>query len=128
VLGLSSQSLAMAGTRNARRPIQIDISGTKVTFLTIGYCARALGRTTTTLRGWERSNLFPPAPFRTARTRVRLYPEAFVKSMSQIVGEGYLGKRMDRLHWQRFQADLWSAHEEALKSWANRRSGVLDSR
>lgn len=114
--------------KGLRRPIRFEVNGKSIRLFTIGHCARALGRTTTTLRSWERSNLFPPAPYRTARTRVRLYPEGFVKAMGQIVSEGYLGERMDRSHWQRFQTDVWSAHEEALKSLMTHSSGVLDSR
>jgi hypothetical protein len=46
-----------------RRPIQIDIEGKSFDFVTIGYVARALARTPTTIKICEKYGLFPSAPY-----------------------------------------------------------------
>lgn len=74
----------MRKIKNHRRPIQITMNGKSVTFVTIGFCAAALGRTTTSLKRWEGMGLFPPAPYRLVRGQLRVYPEDFLQSITEI--------------------------------------------
>jgi hypothetical protein len=106
--------------KNTRHPVVVEIDGESMTFLTISYCARALGRTTACIKNWERLGLLPP-PYRLTGNGFRLYPLGFVTALSQIKDQGYVGRRMDRSDWGRFQAAVWSAFDSAPtgKSWAN---------
>jgi len=93
--------------KHQRRPIRTEVNGTPVTLLTIGHCARALHRSTATIKSWERIGLFPPAPFwqrpnGTPAARRRLYPLDFVKALPMLGDRYKLGKRLDREQWQDF--------------------------
>ena len=74
--------------KNMRRPIKTVISGRPVELVTIGWVARAFGRTTSTIKYWERIGLFPRAPFRHHRNvpsaNRRLYPRQFVTALTEI--------------------------------------------
>jgi hypothetical protein len=115
----------MAKPKNLRRPIQSNINGKSVTLVTIGFCALALGRTTACLKNWETHGIFPPAAFRVARSRHRLYPEDFLSSISHIKDQGYLGRRMNRSNWRRFQTEVWNAHLAALAPFRSE-DGVIE--
>ena len=106
----------MRSTRGLRHPISALVNGQPTTLLTVGHVAAALGRTTTCLKEWERMGLFPPAPYRLRGSRARVYPEQFVKSISLIRDQGYVGRRLHRSDWERFQSEVWRAYKEALKT------------
>jgi hypothetical protein len=101
--------------RNLRAPIHKEVGGHEYALFTIGYVASVLGRTTWTIKHWERIGLFPKAAFMlspsVSRTRRRLYPEAFVDRLDDIVKQGYLGKRMNRADWRRFQKEVFTAYK-----------------
>lgn len=105
--------------RNLRRPIYKEIGGHDYALFTIGYIASVLGRTVWTVKYWERIGLFPKAAFmlspNVSRTRRRLYPEAFVDRLDDIVKQGYLGKRMNRADWRRFQHEVFAAFEATVR-------------
>src|SRR5665213_2144202 len=101
-------------TQEPGHPITAEINGKSVTFVTIGYCALALHRTTACLKLWERSGLFPSAEYRLSRSQIRLYPIDFLRAIARISDEGYLGRRMDRSDWRRFQLAVWGAHDASL--------------
>ncbi len=96
-----------------RSPIRTEIDGRTCILLTIGHVALALGRTTWTVRYWTRLGLLPEAPFDLhpdePRLRKRLYPESYVLALADIANRGYLGPRLDRDRWRRFQLDVWEA-------------------
>jgi hypothetical protein len=92
----------MVKIRNFRHPIHCEINGKSVTFVTIGHCARIMGRTTACVKHWEAIGLFPPAAYRLAKGQLRLYPQDFLRSLGQL-DLAYLGRRMDRSDWRRFQ-------------------------
>ena len=101
--------------RNLHTPIRVMVNNQECRMLTIGYVARALGRSTWTVKYWQRLSLLPPAPFvqhpNDPCTRRRLYPEPFVDAVHEIAGRGYLGVRLDRGDWKRFHDEIMAAHE-----------------
>jgi hypothetical protein len=112
--------------KNLRHPIQIEINGTSITLVTVGYCTTALGRTSACLKQWESIGLFPSAPYRLGPNRLRLYPLDFVKAIARIKEEGYMGRRMDRPDWRRFQLAVWNAHDAALAPLKSEVGGVVE--
>ena len=98
-----------------RHPVQIVIDGEPVDLLTIGHVAHVLGRTSWTIKSWIRLGLFPAAPYvlnpNDSRTRRHLYPERFVDALVEIADRGYVGSRLDRRNWQRFQFEVFAAYE-----------------
>jgi len=101
------------------RPIQIEIGGTAFNFLTVGHCAKAVGRTTATIKNWERLGVFPRPhvwlyPNRMSARR-RLYPQAFVESLSRIAASGHVGVRMERHVWHEFHDEVWEAYNRAVE-------------
>lgn len=114
----------MEKIKNLQRPVETTIDGRPVALVTIGHCAVLLQRTTACLKHWERLGLFPPAPYRTSRSRRRLYPLAFAVSLRGIAKQDYYGPRLDRSDWARFHAEIWDAFDAALKPMRHRISGV----
>ena len=109
----------MSRIKNLRRPITATINGKSITLLTIGHVAHAVGRTTASVKYWERCGLFPLSQFwlspdDSPAQPLRLYPETFVKSLIQIRQEDYLGARLDRDQWPRFYEDVTAAYERAM--------------
>ena len=100
--------------KGLHRPIVTVINGHPITLLTIGYVARALGRTNGTIKYWERYGLLPQAAFisnpNNLSTRRRLYPEPYVERLGEIGRQGYVGQRMDRDCWRRFHHDVFEAY------------------
>jgi hypothetical protein len=110
-----------------RSPIKTEIGGRPCTLLTIGHLAHALGRTPWTIRHWTRLGLLPPAPFdlrpEDPRRRRRLYPQPFVLALADIAALDYVGARLDRNQWQRFQVEVWEAYQATVVPLAD---GVAD--
>lgn len=100
--------------KDLRRPITIEINGKAMKFLTIGHVAAAVHRTTACIKLWERTGLFPVAPYRLTQNQMRIYPQDFVRSLHRIREQGYLGRRLERSDWRRFQTDVWRAMGNAL--------------
>ena len=63
---------AMPHRPKSWRIVEKEVDGVKMSFLTIGAVARALGRAVSTLRVWEREGLLPKTPHR-SDTGHRLY-------------------------------------------------------
>src|SRR5665213_163787 len=93
--------------RNLHKPVHANIDGHDYVLLTVGHVTRALGRSTWTVKYWERLRLFPKAPFRlhpdVPQCCKRLYPADFVTRLEAIVEKGYLGNRLDYEDWPRFR-------------------------
>ena len=106
--------MVVVDTRCLRRPINADIGGQVVSLVTIGHVAAALHRETWTIRNWTDLGLFPKAPVILETglncTRRTLYPVPFVDQLCVIGNRAYMGRRMDREHWDRFYADVMAAH------------------
>jgi hypothetical protein len=98
----------------ASHPKRYTIAGAAGEFHYVSALARALGRSSATIRQWERQGVIPVAPYfkRTAagtlRPLRRLYPRAYIEAAVRIAGdEGLVGHRpqawaacafSDRLH------------------------------
>jgi len=104
--------------RSLRRPITHTVNGEVVTFLTIGYVAKAIGRTQWSVKHWQRLGLLPQPPFvlRPAAPEAKrgLYPQLFVKCLARIAKQDYVISRLDRKDWQRFQHEVWAAYEATV--------------
>lgn len=108
----------MAKPKNLRRPIQSNINGKSVTLLTSGYMARAIGRSTWSVKHWRRLGLLPQPPFvlhaDVQESRRYLYPATFVRSVAEIARQGYVVRRLDRSDWNRFHAEVRQAYEKTI--------------
>ena|GEM_PF-4677207 len=104
--------------KNHRRPITTTINGKSVTLLTSGYMARAIGRSTWSVKHWRRLGLLPQPPFvlhaDVQESRRYLYPATFVKSVAEIARQDYVVRRLEREHWQRFHAEVLQAYEKTI--------------
>jgi hypothetical protein len=113
VAGTADHDRMDSNVKYLRSPIKTEIAGRPCTLLTIGHLAQALGRTTWTVRHWTRIGLLPQAPFDMwpddPRRRRRLYPQPFVLALAEIAAMGYMGPRLDRNQWRRFQLEVWEA-------------------
>ena len=105
-------------TKWLRSPIHTEVGGRPCTLLTIGHVAHALGRTTWTVRYWTRLGLLPEPAFHlnpgNPRARRTLYPGPYVLALADIADRGYVGPRLDRDQWRRFQLDVWAAYQETV--------------
>lgn len=100
------------------RPISVEIKGQQVGLYTVGYVARILNRTTWTIGYWQRLGLFPEAPFlmrgRDPRGSRGYYPEPFLRRLSQIAAQPYVGRRMVRESWIQFCDEVFAAYDETV--------------
>jgi hypothetical protein len=105
-------------TKTGGRCIEIQVDGEIRTLCTIGKVASALDRSSWTIRHWQHLGLFPETPFflnpEIPRTRRRLFPETFVKSLAEIGGQGFVGQRLDRKDWDRFHHEVLAAYKETV--------------
>jgi hypothetical protein len=96
-----------------RHPIVHEINGQKCTLLTVGHLANCLGRSTWTIRHWTRVGLLPEPVFHlnpgNPHARRTLYPEPYVLALADIIDRGYVGRRLNRAEWLRFQDEAWAA-------------------
>ena len=101
-----------------RHPIAHEANGQRCTLLTIGHLAHALGRSTWTVRYWTRLGLLPEPVFHLSpgspKAHRTLYPEPYVLALAEIIDQGYVGLRLDREQWRRFQLDAWTAYQETV--------------
>jgi len=115
---VSTERHLIGKIKSLHQPIEVAINGQPCTMLTVGYVARALGRITWTLRYWTKIGLFPSTPFywdpSATRIRFRLYPEAIVERLGEIIDAGYLGNRLDRESRVRFHEDVLRAYRETI--------------
>jgi hypothetical protein len=105
--------------RNLRRPFDVEIHDhQKIEVVSIGYVARALGRTTWTVKSWQRIGLLPNAPWlldpEISNLRRRLFPVTFVEALAVIAKRNHLGRRLDRSQWRRFQLDVFDAYDRTV--------------
>jgi hypothetical protein len=110
------------------RSVEIEVDGKSITCTTIGGLAAALGRTSHSVRIWERSGLIPPAPFILPggpNTKRRLYPISLVAVIQDVaIREGF-GRRRPSGHFLRQQKSLYEAWNTALASISHGK-GVTD--
>ncbi len=52
------------------------------------------------------------------RTRRHLYPLTFVKRLAEIAGQDYVGARLPRDQWGRFQEEVAKAYAETITPFA----------
>lgn len=115
-----------------RHPIRAKINGETTKFLTVGHLALAAARSTWTIDHWIRIGLLAPNPFvlnaDVPLSLRRLWPEDLVDALHKIAEQDYVGTRLDYVHWTRFQAEVWAAHNElVMPLLANFRPVILPS-
>ena len=125
---ITGHDFVMAKPKNLRRPIQSNINGKSVTLLTSGYMARAIGRSTWSVKHWRRLGLLPQPPFvlhaDVQESRRYLYPATFVKCLAEIAREPYVIRRLERNDWERFHREVSRAYEKTIVPLLT--AGVID--
>jgi hypothetical protein len=105
-------------TKNLRHPIHAELAGELCDLMTVGHVAAAPGRSSWTVRHWQRLGLLPPTPFfihaEIPNLRRLLFPREFVEVLSTIADEGLLGRRLNRDDWTRFHRDVLVAYEATV--------------
>ena len=111
--------IAMTTTAKGRR-IEMVVDGKVRTLCTVGELARALNRTTHTVRAWERSGLLPEAPLvlesKTICARRRLYPLELIEALRQVVQEERFGRRRPSGRFLAQQERLWTTWRSVMAS------------
>jgi hypothetical protein len=109
------------------------VNGKMQTLCTVGELARALNRTTHTVRRWERSGLIPRAPLildpATACARRRLYPLELIEALRQLVQEERFGRRRPSGRFLYQQQRLWDTWRSVMASLiAEANDGVTEGK
>ena len=106
--------------KGLRRPIKTNLNGQPVTFLTVGHLARAVHRTTWSVRHWQRLGLLPRPPFAIHRDddqrRRWLYPADFVRRVAEVVAQYEIGERLNREDWGWFRDEVFAAFRDTMDS------------
>jgi hypothetical protein len=104
-------------TKYLHRPIELTIEGQEVRFFCVGYIAAILNRSRATICRWERLGLFPKAHYilkpNDRCVRRRLYSEAFLDALQELVVSRPLEPRLERDQWARFSHAVFAAHHDA---------------
>jgi hypothetical protein len=100
------------------RTDRAKVRGNEEALVPIRILAGALGRTSQTIRAWERDHIFPPAPFRaTGKDQAgerRLYPISYVERIVEIAeDEGILGGKVADFRRTRFSGRAWAVFHES---------------
>ena len=111
--------------KNLRKPIEAVIGDQIVKLYTLGFITNICGRSRRTLLRYIDSGVMAPAPFvlnpGSYEARRRLWPEAFLLRLEEIVQRGYVGQRMNAAELHRFHRDVFMADQETiaplLKKW-----------
>jgi DNA-binding transcriptional regulator YiaG len=121
--------------RTGGKPFRIWLEdGRDVDVVTIGGLAKALGRSSSTIRRWEREHLLPRAPLHLLkhdpRAERRLYPVELVEAIAMICDAQPIGRRRspNRFHRQQLAiVDAWSKAHRSLQAPNQHvdRTGVL---
>jgi hypothetical protein len=107
--------------RTGGRPFRIRLEdGTDIYVVTIGGLAKALGRSSSTVRRWEREQLLPRAPLRLLkhdpRAERRLYPVELVEAVAAICDAQPIGRRRSPNRFRRQQMDIFDAWSKTHRS------------
>ena len=101
------------------RRIEIEVNGMIVTCCTVGGLANAVGRSSRTIRDWERRGLIPGAPFvlnpNDVATRRRLYPLHLLEVLERVMKDERFGRRRPSGRFLRQQGQIYTAWNEALE-------------
>lgn len=102
--------------RTGGRPFLIRIEGQVIEVVSIAGLARALGRSSQTIRRWERNGLIPRAPIWLPSDDIhavrRLYPTSLVAQIAKITERKPCGS----LERQRMVFDAWSSTMRSLRT------------
>lgn len=109
----------------------MTIDGQVRTLATIGELAAAVGRTSRTVRGWERQGLIPPPPLviqdGDVCTRRRLYPVELLDVMREVTAQEGFGRRRPSGTFLRQQEQMWNAWREVMASLAADDPGITET-
>lgn len=107
------------------------VDGRVRTLATIGELAAAVGRTSHTVRGWERSGLIPPPPLviqdGDVCTRRRLYPIELLDVMREVTAHEGFGRRRPSGTFLMQQQRIWDAWREVMESLTIDDPGITDT-
>jgi hypothetical protein len=96
------------------------VNGEIRTLGTIGELASAVGRTSHTVRGWERQGLIPPPPLIVQPgevcTRRRLYPTELISAIQEVAQNERFGTRRPSGMFAHQQEAIWSTWRAVVDS------------
>jgi hypothetical protein len=105
--------------RNLRHALHVTGGTGDYDLLTIGYLARAVGRTPWTILYWQRIGLLPPAPFvinaNKVNIRRRLYPARYVAELARLMNKHYPSPRLERVYWSSFKKETSDAYRRHVQ-------------
>ncbi len=117
------------GTAKGRR-IEMVVNGQLRTLGTVGELASAVGRTSHTVREWERQGLIPTSPLVTqpgdACTRRRWYPLELIAALQQLAEDEGFGRRRPSGMFLRHQEQIWSKWRAVMASLTSEQPGITD--
>ena len=79
-----TQFRKMVQSESTWKAVDVEVDGRTVKMFTVGALARALGRSVSTIRVWERSGVIPETPYRSDRGD-RLYPMSAVEKIRDVL-------------------------------------------
>lgn len=113
--------------RPSGRRVVVEVDGRVITCTTIGGLAAAVGRSSATVRSWERSGLIPMAPIilpaDDPRAMRRLYPLDLVESVRRTAISERFGRRRPPGHFARQRellAQAWMPDDGSVTESADR--------
>ena len=110
------------------RRVEMVVNGKVTTLGTIGELAAAVGRTTNTIRRWERTGLIPKAPLildpSTISARRRLYPVELIDELRQMAERERFGRRRPSGVFPQQQKHLWDMWRSVIDELVA--GGVMD--
>jgi hypothetical protein len=110
------------------RRIEMVINGAPIALGTIGELASAVGRTSHTVRGWERRGLIPGPPLVTQPgaecTRRRWYPAPLIEAIQRVALDEGFGRRRPSGQFLRQQERLWDEWRSVITTLNSEEQGV----
>lgn len=120
----------MKRPRYLHRPVEVQCNGEIYPFVTIGYVTLAVGRSTRTIKRWQRVGLFPNPEYflyqNEGPAQRGLYPLDFVYTLREIVARGHLGRRLDWRYRDRFSDQVWHAYEQAMNPFVGATPSLVE--
>jgi hypothetical protein len=106
------------------------VDGRLTTLGTVGELAAAVGRTSHTIRGWERQGLIPPPPLTVQPgqpcTRRRMYPVELIEAVQEVAKREDFGQRRPSGVFLRQQQQMWSTWRSVMASLVADETGIAD--